>query len=366
MKKKKPKIAIACQGGGSQTAFTAGVLKVLFENDVQKHVDIVSLSGTSGGCLCAALIWYALKKGDRVVWKRLIDFWEDNTAKTPAELAFNNSAVDTLRKINRGQLPQFNLSPSSPLMQGILAIATVGLRRTFTDFRALLEAHFDFEEIKRWGPQPDPPLLLLGAANVLTGAMEKFNSHEVPLRVEHILASCAVPNVFPAVEFDGSAYWDGLFSDNPPIDEMVRAKVVGAENVPNEVWVIKINPTTVRAVPTTPDGILDRHNELTGNMSLFHQLAMVDVIDDLILRGAFRDEFLRQLDIHEPIKIPKCFADDPDRPYHIPFIEMSPELEAVLDYESKLDRSPENIGVLLADGEKQGKKFLEQHISRNP
>ena len=45
----KPRVAIACQGGGSQTAFTAGVLKALFENKVQDHFNIVSLSGTSGG-----------------------------------------------------------------------------------------------------------------------------------------------------------------------------------------------------------------------------------------------------------------------------------------------------------------------------
>ena len=45
----KPRVAIACQGGGSQTAFTAGVLKALFENKIQDRVNIVSFSGTSGG-----------------------------------------------------------------------------------------------------------------------------------------------------------------------------------------------------------------------------------------------------------------------------------------------------------------------------
>lgn len=45
----KPKVAIACQGGGRQTAFTAGVLKALFENRIQDRVNIVSMSGTSGG-----------------------------------------------------------------------------------------------------------------------------------------------------------------------------------------------------------------------------------------------------------------------------------------------------------------------------
>ena len=87
----KPRVAIACQGGGSQTAFTAGVLKALFENKIQDHVNIVSLSGTSGGAICAFFIWYALRKGDDCVWKRVIDFWEDNTAQTPQEQFFNDS-----------------------------------------------------------------------------------------------------------------------------------------------------------------------------------------------------------------------------------------------------------------------------------
>ena len=58
----KQKIAIACQGGGSQTAFTAGVLSAFFENGVHLQKQIVSLSGTSGGAVCAALAWYGLLK----------------------------------------------------------------------------------------------------------------------------------------------------------------------------------------------------------------------------------------------------------------------------------------------------------------
>ena len=58
----KTRVAIACQGGGSQTAFTAGALKALCETDIGDEVDIVSISGTSGGAVCAALVWYAFAK----------------------------------------------------------------------------------------------------------------------------------------------------------------------------------------------------------------------------------------------------------------------------------------------------------------
>ncbi|MFN4849784.1 patatin-like phospholipase family protein, partial [Microcystis sp.] len=137
----KAKIAIACQGGGSQTAFTAGALKALFDNKVQDYFNIVSLSGTSGGAICAFFTWYALKKGDSVVWKRMIDFWEDNSARTPQEQLFNDSAIKTLELASKGLIPQYNLSPSSPITKTLFSIATYGLRSRFTNFDQLLRAH---------------------------------------------------------------------------------------------------------------------------------------------------------------------------------------------------------------------------------
>jgi NTE family protein len=62
--KVKTKIAIACQGGGAETAFTAGALQALFEAGIDKEFEIVSLGGTSGGAVCASLIWYALQSGE--------------------------------------------------------------------------------------------------------------------------------------------------------------------------------------------------------------------------------------------------------------------------------------------------------------
>ena len=92
----RTKIAIACQGGGSQTAFTAGALKTLCEARVNEEFEIVSISGTSGGAICAALVWFALEKNEAPVWGRLIDFWQDNTAQTWLEQAFNQLVVASI------------------------------------------------------------------------------------------------------------------------------------------------------------------------------------------------------------------------------------------------------------------------------
>src|SRR4051794_36757839 len=53
------RVAIACQGGGSHTAFTAGVLQGLL-GQLPEEVDVVALSGTSGGAICASLAWDGL------------------------------------------------------------------------------------------------------------------------------------------------------------------------------------------------------------------------------------------------------------------------------------------------------------------
>jgi NTE family protein len=45
-------------------------------------------------------------------------------------------------------------------------------------------------------------------------------------------------------------------------------------------------------------------------------------------------------------------------------IERSEDLTKSLDYETKLDRSPENINRLIQNGEKQGKKFVEARLEQ--
>lgn len=353
----KTKIAIACQGGGSHAAFTAGALEALFENNVQDKFEIVSLSGTSGGALGAALVWYALKKGENPV-RHLMEFWQDNTAQTPQERLFNNFTIKTLEYTGKGVLPQFATSPASSTLKGFMSLATTGLRSRFTDFQELLETHIDFNEVASWGAQSEAPVLILGAVNILTGKLWMFNSAREPIIAKHILASCAIPNIFPAVEIGDDAYWDGIFSDNPPITELIDPAYVGTENIPEEIWVIKLNPTRRDSIPVKPDDILDRRNELEGNVSLFQSLQSVERLNDLLLRGAYKDEFLQEVGIHEPIKIPRSFIDKPDKPYYIPFIEMSPEWQSKLNYESKLDRDPDFINALIQDGRQQAKAFL--------
>jgi NTE family protein len=64
----RTRVAIACQGGGSHTAFTAGVLKRLLGAEELAGFEVVGLSGTSGGAVCAARL--VGPAGRRPGWRR--------------------------------------------------------------------------------------------------------------------------------------------------------------------------------------------------------------------------------------------------------------------------------------------------------
>ncbi len=150
----KTKIAIACQGGGAQTAFTAGVLKTFFENGVHRTYDIMSLSGTSGGAVCAALAWYGLLKAARgdatPIEDRLTAFWEELSAQHPQELFLDRWCAEFLRMVDKGWMPMLELSPADLPMKLMFGMLQAFLpRHLFTDLKAMLEKHIDFAEARR-------------------------------------------------------------------------------------------------------------------------------------------------------------------------------------------------------------------------
>ncbi len=345
----KQKIAIACQGGGSQTAFTAGVLKSFFENDLHNRRHIVGFSGSSGGAVCAALSWYSLLRaaaGDPApVYDRLVSFWEKNSAQGPVEAALNSSLVGYIELANRGLVPELRAMPDSFFGRSMRsALGALLPRREFHDFKKLLEDHIDFGELGAL-VKPGSPVLLIGASNVRTGECKKFNSRKGEIQVASILASAAVPSLFSAVKIGGDAYWDGLFTDNPPTDELIDPHVMGMENIPDEIWVIQINPRAVQSVPNTPEEIVDRRNEMIGNASLFQDLEKIELINRFLEIGAFSKAFRKAYHLKKPVEIR--------------IVEMSPGMQNRLNYASKINRDRGHIGRLMEDGERQGKKLLD-------
>jgi NTE family protein len=157
-----------------------------------------------------------------------------------------------------------------------------------------------------------------------------------PVTLDAVLASAAVPSLFRAVEIDGEPYWDGLYAQNPPLRELL-------DSDPDELWIVQINPTTISEVPTRPATIRDRRNELSANLSMQQEVSFIERINELIA-----DELLSEAGKRKY------------RHVEVRWVRMSASLAAKLDFESKLDRSPELIDELIADGRRQAGRFLRE------
>jgi NTE family protein len=312
------RIAIACQGGGSHTAFTAGVLRRLLDGDELDDYQVVGLSGTSGGAVCAMLAWTALREGDRHRARELLDgFWADNSASTPVDAVVNSWMLWATTLQSTGFLP--SVSPYDLPGSGLDA------------FRDLLTRRVDFDrvEIDALG---EHPVLVIGAVDVLSGRFRAFDSRRERITPDMILASAAIPTVFPTVHTAGGSFWDGLFSQNPPVHELLTAQ-------PDELWVIQINPTARTDEPRSILDITDRRNELAGNLSLYQELHGIEVIDRLLAEGLLVGGGYRQVAVR--------------------VLEFSrPESSRRLGPTSKLNRDVRFIGELLNQGEQQAWEFL--------
>jgi len=310
------KVAIACQGGGSHTAFTAGVLKGLLR-EWDDGYELVGISGTSGGAFNALAAWYGLvTDGEKRAIELLDALWDDLAADDVTDRITNNWVVG-LSRIEASGLPVPQVSP----------YLSPGSRLGKERIRRALERHIDFEAVPELCDR-EAPELVVGTVNINAGIFETFTNEAVT--TDAVLASAAVPTLFEAVEINGHYHWDGLFSQNPPIDDLMT---VDAARKPDELWVIQINPQEREDEPTSLEEIADRRNELAGNISLNQELRVIERVNDWIDAGHLPESDFSTTDVRR-ISM--------GRAYHC---------------STKVDRSPSFIRELVDLGEQRASEF---------
>ncbi|MGI9142265.1 MAG: patatin-like phospholipase family protein [Fluviibacter sp.] len=251
-----------------------------------------------------------------------------------------------IRASGAGHLPKIESSPSSRFSQILQESSSMLLpRENYLDFKGLLESHIDFNEIPKL-IQTTSPGLFMGAANVLNGKIRIFNSLIEQITVETILASAAIPSVFPAVKIGDDYYWDGLFSSNPPISPVVRPLHMKHNRYPDEIWIVLIDPVRSEKIPTRPDEILERRTQMTSNISLVHELEKIAISYISAKDGSLSAERLEALGLGN-------FSNLTFR-----VIRISDEQQRELDYSSKLSRNPQLIDSLMNEGLKQVEAFM--------
>jgi len=470
-------IAIACQGGGSHAAYSAGVLQQLLPalDDKSQDLRLVGISGTSGGAVCALLAWYGwLMDGAETAARKLETFWQSNCALLPGEWLWNETLVGMM-----GAIPcDIKFSPYEwPLREEeeiatrwwpVVARATgngnLWMRGDFFQLGELVRPHVDFDlvqalgdfcsipsEIKQWlsadfqagmlagnetcrqhferikshlrknivnglaasarirkmmdaakAPADAPlrralnrwseqtwafepgalldlsnavlkitndiPQLLLGAVDIGNGEFFAFSSERSRrnggISVESVLASAALPWLFQAVAIEHESpdgkpcpprrYWDGLFSQNPPIKNFISGLIDDSKK-PDEFWVVQINPDEFSLKPhrealqatgeaVSGNEIWHTRDALSGNLSLNQEISFLESINKIIGDGvqAAAPRY-KQVQTHRIVMDARAVES---------------ALGRTLGVFSKFDRNPRLKDSLVAHGREQAARFL--------
>jgi NTE family protein len=203
------KVGLVLQGGGALGSYQAGVYEALAASEYSPDW----VAGISIGAINAAIIAGNAPE-NRV--DRLRTFWESVTAPTAwwfsgltGPLATWQRSVGGMSAIMFGQpgffaprKPHEWFSPTMPTSY----YATSALKET-------LERLVDFDRINH----AKETRLSVGAVNVRSGRFAYFDSAEIVIRPEHVMASGSLPPGFPPVEIDGEFYWDGGLVSNTPL-----------------------------------------------------------------------------------------------------------------------------------------------------
>lgn len=261
--------ALVLSGGGARGAYHVGVLAALVElgwMEDGRGPDI--LAGTSIGAINAA----ALASGLTVA--RLREAWLHMHTEDVHRLSADLPPVTRplARFLLRGILTSqahggeagYDLAPDDRAQSAQSLIGRVGELFRARPFRSLLDTApwrrtlagwLDFERLNG----PDAPALLVTATELQTGALELFCNrplHGRPadaLSIEHIMASCSIPVVYPWTELGAGKYWDGAVLANTPLDPLID--LAGADDL--EIIVVMMTPwsATPSSASVAPAGL---------------------------------------------------------------------------------------------------------------
>lgn len=199
------KKALVFAGGGSRGAFQIGVWKYLVERGWKPDI----ICGSSVGAINAAGIVSGLD-------------------------------VETMTRLwttsHRRKMYRVNWLP---FISNVISGKSPGSLFDTRQMQRIVNSHLNIDRLRT-----SPIKLVLSAVNILTAQTEYFSNENI--RLEHVLASSAMPILFPWIEIDGAPYWDGGTMSNIPIQPALD---FGAK----EILVVFLSPVghTPQQLPQT-------------------------------------------------------------------------------------------------------------------
>ncbi len=264
--RRRLKLNLALQGGGTHGAFTWGVLDRLLED---RFLQLSWVSAASAGAINATALAAGLaENGPEGARAKLRQVWEAVAKAGMPEFVRLNPVL-------------FTLSRSAPLAHWASLWSPYEFNPLgFDPLRRLLNETIDFAAIRKHSPIE----LLIAATEVATGEARLFRRDE--LTVDAVLASACLPALHHAVEIDGVAYWDGGFSANPDLVTLAMESPVA------DTLIVQLSPLKKEGLPTGAREIQAHVNRLTFNAPLIRDVEIIEMAREA-MHGAVRSRFSR-------------------------------------------------------------------------
>lgn len=282
--------AMVLSGGGAYGAFAVGVMKVLFAGrSPATHYQPLNpgiFSGTSVGSFNAALMVSSSAQSTLDAAMRLESIWFDHVAQRPGQCGngifrirgnpadlvnpgclqsptalASDFANDTVAFSTYFLTRSANfLASSQALAERALQTINLGSFIDLSPFHDLLHKVINEADVFKSSRK-----LAIVATNWITGKPALFDNslfHD-DVGVRAIMASTAIPGVFPAVAIDKYVYVDGGVVQNTPLKPAID---LGA----NELHVVILDPkhadVRINAQPSTVDSVLRFYCEMLATI----------------------------------------------------------------------------------------------------
>ena len=284
--------AFVLSGGASLGAIEVGMLAALYERDIRPDLVV----GTSVGAVNGAFIAS-----------------RPPTVETAAELA------GVWRSIHRGDV--FPINPLTGF------IGFVGRRSHLVpegNLRRLIERHVEFDRLE------DAPVPLhVVATDAADGRELRLSAGPA---VDAVMASAAIPGVFPPVAWNGLALIDGGISNNTPISHALElgsdevyvlptGHACALNEVPNGAVAMLVHATTLLVQQRLVREIDDLRDRIEADLVVLPPPCPLDVnpvdfsrADELIERA--RSDAAALLDGAGGGRVPLSMSVDRLRPHH--------------------------------------------------
>jgi NTE family protein len=266
-------LGLVLSGGGARGAYQVGVLKAIAELlPANAPVPFQVICGTSAGAIIGALI-----AGNARNFRQ---------GCTLLESVWRNFSVGQVFRADTMSMLRSGLHTFLALVSGGWLVPPPHSLLDNKPLRELLERHVNFARIRQALDAGDISALAISASSYTEGRSVTFfaQAQETPpwetpwsrgeladLQLDHLMASAAVPLMFPPVAIDGVYYGDGAMRQVTPLS---AATHLGARRL----LVIGVRPTEQRAVSRSVPSTMPSFAQIMGFMldSVFSEQPHVD------------------------------------------------------------------------------------------